>query len=73
MAVLTFHSLEDRIVKDVFKLNATDCICPKSIPICVCGHKKEGVLISKKPIVPSEIEQKENTRSHSAKLRIIEN
>lgn len=72
MAVLTFHSLEDRIVKDVFKLNSTDCICPKNIPICVCGHKASVKLINKKPILASDEELKLNSRSSSAKLRIIE-
>lgn len=71
-AVLTFHSLEDRIVKNVFKQEATDCICPPKIPICICGHKKSIVLINKKPITASEKELKENSRSSSAKLRIIE-
>ena len=72
IAVLTFHSLEDRIVKDVFRLNATDCICPKSIPICVCGHKASVKLVNKKPIIASEAELAENSRSASAKLRIVE-
>ena len=70
IAVLTFHSLEDRIVKDVFKLNATNCICPKNIPICVCGHKACVELINKKPIVASKAELESNSRSACAKLRI---
>ena len=70
MVVLTFHSLEDRIVKDVFKLNATNCICPKNIPICVCGHKACVELINKKPIVASKAELESNSRSACAKLRI---
>jgi len=70
--VLTFHSLEDRIVKKAFNLFSTDCICPAEVPICNCGHKKEGILISKKPIIATEKEMQENPRSHSAKLRIIE-
>ncbi len=72
MAVLTFHSLEDRIVKNAFKLCATECICPPGTPICVCGHKKSIKLINKKPIIASKDEQKQNPRSTSAKLRIIE-
>ena len=72
IAVLTFHSLEDRIVKDVFKLNATNCICPKNIPVCVCGHKASVVLVNKKPIVASTAELESNSRSACAKLRIAE-
>ncbi len=72
LAIITFHSLEDRIVKKAFSLLSTDCLCPPSAPICVCGHKKEGILISKKPITASEEENAENPRAHSAKLRIIE-
>ena len=72
IAIITFHSLEDRIVKDAFKFCATDCICPKSIPICVCGHKASIKLVNKKPLVANDREQKENSRSLSAKLRIAE-
>ena len=72
IAIITFHSLEDRIVKTVFKQRSSDCICDKSIPICICGHKKEINLINKKPIIASDKEQKENTRSTCAKLRIAE-
>ena len=72
MAVITFHSLEDRIVKNVFKEESTDCLCPPKIPVCICGHKRSIKLINKKPIVASEEELKENSRSSSAKLRIIE-
>ena len=72
LAILTFHSLEDRIVKKAFNFLSSDCVCPSSVPICVCGHKKEGVLPSKKPIVADEEELKDNNRAHSAKLRIIE-
>lgn len=71
MAVLTFHSLEDRIVKNVFKKESVDCLCPPKIPICVCHHKKVVELVNKKPILASELEQQENSRSTSAKLRII--
>ena len=70
--VLTFHSLEDRIVKNVFKLESTNCICPPKTPICICGHKAKIKLVNRKPIVAGEKEQKENSRSTSAKLRIIE-
>lgn len=70
--VLTFHSLEDRIVKNVFKLASTDCICPPKTPICICGHKASVKLVNRKPIIASEEEQKTNSRSTSAKLRIVE-
>lgn len=70
--VLTFHSLEDRIVKSVFKDESTNCICPPKTPICICGHKAKIKLINKKPIIASESEQQENSRSKSAKLRIVE-
>lgn len=72
LAVLTFHSLEDRIVKNVFKLCSTDCICPPQTPICVCGHRATVKLITKRPVLASEQEIQENPRSTSAKLRIIE-
>ena len=70
--VLTFHSLEDRIVKNVFKLESTGCVCPPKIPICICGHKASVKLVSRKPIVATEEEQKQNSRSTCAKLRIVE-
>lgn len=72
LCIITFHSLEDRIVKNVFKECSTDCLCDKRIPVCVCGHKATVKLVNKKPIVASEVEQNENTRSTCAKLRIIE-
>lgn len=72
MAIITFHSLEDRIVKHAFADLATDCICPPSLPICVCGHRAKATLVNKKPILPSQEEQEENSRSRSAKLRVIE-
>lgn len=72
LVVLTFHSLEDRIVKNVFKEQATGCICPKNLPICVCHHKEVIKLVNKKPIIASDKELKENSRSTSAKLRIAE-
>ncbi|MBE7075486.1 MAG: 16S rRNA (cytosine(1402)-N(4))-methyltransferase RsmH [Clostridiales bacterium] len=70
--VLTFHSLEDRIAKQVFKLESTSCICPPRTPICICGHKAKIKLINRKPIVASEAEQKINSRSTCAKLRVVE-
>ncbi len=72
MAVLSFHSLEDRIVKQAFNFLSSDCICSPQIPVCVCNHKKEIILVNKKPIIADKIEQDENPRSHSAKLRIVE-
>ncbi len=68
IAILTFHSLEDRIVKNVFRLRATDCICDKSMPICICGHKADLKLIDKGTL-SSEQELKDNKRAESAKLR----
>lgn len=72
LAVLSFHSLEDRIVKRVFKTESTDCLCPRGVPICVCGHKKSIRLINKKPIIASAEEVKQNPRSAPAKLRVVE-
>lgn len=72
IAILTFHSLEDRIVKRAFRELECDCICPKDIPVCVCGKKKEVEIITKHPIIASEEEQERNTRSKCAKLRIAE-
>lgn len=71
-AILTFHSLEDRIVKDAFKDAVTECICPPKTPICICGHKKKARLVNRKPIVANEAELEKNSRSSSAKLRVIE-
>ncbi len=70
--LLTFHSLEDRIVKNVFKLESTQCICPPRTPICICKHKARVKLVNRKPIIASEEEQKINSRSTCAKLRIVE-
>ncbi len=70
LAVITFHSLEDRIVKQTFKLLCTDCICDKSLPVCVCGHKASAKLIGK--FKPGKEEQQNNSRSLSATLRVIE-
>ncbi len=72
IAILTFHSLEDRIVKRAFRELETDCICDKSLPICVCGKKKEIKIITSHPIVASETEINQNTRSKCAKLRVAE-
>lgn len=72
IAIITFHSLEDRIVKNIFKEYSTDCICPKELPVCVCNHKASIKLITRKPIVAGNEEQQENTRSTCAKLRIAE-
>lgn len=70
--VLTFHSLEDRIVKNVFKFDSTECICPPRTPICICGHKASVRLVNRKPIIASEQEQSLNSRSTCAKLRVVE-
>ena len=72
LAIITFHSLEDRIVKNKFKEYATGCTCPPDIPICICGKKPQGKIITGKPIVAGEEELKLNLRSRSAKLRVIE-
>ncbi|WP_300408341.1 16S rRNA (cytosine(1402)-N(4))-methyltransferase RsmH [Lagierella sp.] len=72
LCVITFHSLEDRIVKNIFKDLNTDCICPPDLPICVCNKKKEVEIITRKPITPTELEMEENSRSKSSKLRIVE-
>lgn len=71
-AVITFHSLEDRIVKTSFKKNEDPCTCPKNFPVCVCGNVSKGTQLTKKPILPSEKELEENSRSKSAKLRVFE-
>lgn len=72
LCVITFHPLEDRIAKNVFKLHSTDCLCPPRLPKCVCGHTSDITLVSKKPIIPTEEELLYNSRSASAKLRIVE-
>ena len=71
LAIITFHSLEDRAVKDFFKKEANPCICPPSFPICTCGRKSLGEPLTRKPIVPGEEEITENPRAKSAKLRIF--
>lgn len=72
LCIITFHSLEDRIVKNAFKKAENPCICPPGLPVCVCGRKPVGKIITKHPIVPGEKELEENSRSKSAKLRIFE-
>lgn len=72
MAIITFHSLEDRIVKHTFLEQTKGCECPPDFPVCVCGKKPKGIVITKKPILPSEKELEENPRSRSAKLRVCE-
>mgnify|MGYP002796543996 FL=1 len=72
ICILTFHSLEDRIVKNAFRDLATDCICDKSLPVCVCGKKKEVEIITHKPLTASAEELQNNSRAKSAKLRIAE-
>ena len=72
ICIITFHSLEDRIVKGIFKKNENPCTCPSHFPVCVCGNASKGSVITRKPILPSEEEMEENSRSKSAKLRIFE-
>lgn len=72
LCVITFHSLEDRIVKTIFKTNENPCTCPPSFPVCACGKKSKGKAVTRKPILPSAEEMEENSRSKSAKLRIFE-
>jgi 16S rRNA (cytosine1402-N4)-methyltransferase len=72
ICVITFHSLEDRIVKTIFQKNENPCTCPPSFPVCVCGKKSKGRVVTRKPILPSEEEMDENSRSKSAKLRVFE-
>ena len=72
IAIITFHSLEDRIVKQKFKWLEKDCICPPKTPVCICGKQAKLKLINNKPIVADENERKENSRSECAKLRIAE-
>lgn len=72
LAIITFHSLEDRIVKKVFADFAKGCTCPKEFPVCVCGNKPKGKIITRKPIVPTEDETEHNKRARSSKLRVIE-
>jgi 16S rRNA (cytosine1402-N4)-methyltransferase len=72
LAVISFHSLEDRIIKQYFRQEAQDCICPPEQPICTCRHKSTVIIITKKPITPSLTEIDANPRARSAKLRVVE-
>ena len=72
LSIITFHSLEDRIVKNRFRLNEHPCTCPPDFPVCVCGKKSKGRVVTRKPILPSEEEMRENSRPKSAKLRVFE-
>lgn len=72
IAIITFHSLEDRIVKQTFSSLLGGCTCPKSFPVCVCGNRPQIALVNRKPILPSNEELEQNPRSHSAKLRVAE-
>lgn len=72
LCIITFHSLEDRIVKNSFRNNENPCTCPPSFPVCTCGKKSKGTVITRKPIVPGERELEENSRAKSAKLRVFE-
>ena len=72
IVVISYHSLEDRIVKDIFKREASDCVCPPKLPACVCNHRKKLNIITKKPIIPTDKEIEFNPRARSAKLRAAE-
>lgn len=72
LAIITFHSLEDRIVKNMFKELARDCICPPELPVCRCNHEAKLKLITRKPIIPKNYELEFNNRAHSSKLRVVE-
>lgn len=72
LCVITFHSLEDRIVKQHFRKNENPCICPPDFPVCMCGRVSAGVVVTRRPIVPKEMEITENKRAKSAKLRVFE-
>lgn len=72
ICIITFHSLEDRIVKTIFKTNENPCICPPDFPVCVCGNVSKGKVITRRPILPTDAEIEKNPRSKSAKLRVFE-
>ena len=72
ICVITFHSLEDRIVKNNFRKNENPCICPREFPVCVCGRKSKGFVVTRKPIIPGEEELTYNKRAKSSKLRVFE-
>ena len=72
ICIITFHSLEDRIVKNIYKKSENPCTCPSDFPVCVCGKQPLGRAVTRKPIIPSEEELEYNSRSKSAKLRVFE-
>lgn len=72
LAIITFHSLEDRIVKRLYRKMENPCTCPKDFPVCICGNVSKGCVVTKKPVVPGEKEQNENPRARSAMLRVFE-
>ena len=72
LSIITFHSLEDRIVKNIFRRNMNPCTCPPSFPVCTCGQAPKGKIITRKPIIPSDEEINENKRAKSSKLRVFE-
>ena len=72
LCIITFHSLEDRIVKNAFRRNENPCICPRHFPVCVCGKALKGHVVTKKPMMPTDEELEKNSRSKSAKLRVFE-
>lgn len=72
ICIITFHSLEDRIVKNTFRKNENPCTCPSHFPVCVCGKVSKGKVVTRRPMIPTERELEENSRSKSAKLRVFE-
>ncbi len=72
IGVVSYHSLEDKIAKDLFHVEATDCLCPPQAPVCICGHRRSLTIVTRRPIVPGEAEVRANPRARSAKLRIAE-
>jgi 16S rRNA (cytosine1402-N4)-methyltransferase len=72
LAIITFHSLEDRIVKNAFRTAEDPCICPPNFPVCTCGRKSKGCVVTKRPVIPSDEECQKNKRASSAKLRVFE-
>lgn len=72
LCIITFHSLEDRIVKNAFRKNENPCICPPNFPVCTCDRKSKGKVVTRKPILPTDEEMEQNSRSKSAKLRVFE-
>jgi 16S rRNA (cytosine1402-N4)-methyltransferase len=72
IVVISFHSLEDRIVKQVFREESKGCVCPRYEPVCVCGHEQRLTILTKKPLVPSDEEMASNPRSRSAKMRVAQ-